>query len=315
MEPEITVKRGRGRPRKNPLPTVVAKSTVIRRVVSSDGNTVETESLLSQLKYAGQSDPSYSGAVNGTERGLPSSPLNVTGVSRVSSAAASAAPAVQAKPEAIAPAPRKRGRPRKNPLPAEQIAVGAPAVTGGGVRRVRKDDADVEAAGGSVAANNFSIIEPKAIIGGESPLAYKGPGVRTGRQICIGSSVLSFYYIVFKNPERDELLFPATMHSIQHMISAAARENGCSNIVKVMPCGGRTAMEVAVLDAPSDFRCGDLRKVMLTAAYMEKLPESELTRCSNPQYQNFEDAHREICEFVKTIYGITVDSRSGDYSW
>ena len=60
-------------------------------------------------------------------------------------------------------------------------------------------------------------------------------------------------HIVFKNPEHDELLYPDTMHSIQHLLSAASKEADLPNIIKIMPCGSRIAMEVAVLDAQSDF--------------------------------------------------------------
>ncbi|MBO4327336.1 MAG: S-ribosylhomocysteine lyase, partial [Clostridia bacterium] len=150
---------------------------------------------------------------------------------------------------------------------------------------------------------------------GARPVGFKGPGVRLGKEIQVGDSKLSFFYIVFKNQEHDELLYPDTMHSIQHLLSAAAKEADLPNIVKIMPCGSRVAMEVAVLDAQSDFSKHELRKLMLTAAYMDNIPADELQRCSNPGYQNFTDAHREICEFIDTMYGITLDSRSGDYSW
>lgn len=243
MDAEPVVKRGRGRPRKNPLPTVVAKSTVVRKTLSGDGAGENSEILHSSFNFAGER---Y-------------------------------APAVSAK---IAPAVRETGA-----ITEKKESTPRPVVV----------DPDVS--------------------GAVNPLGFKGPGVRLGKEIIVGSSKLSFFYIVFKNADHDELLYPDTMHSIQHLLSAACKEAEIHNVVKVLPCGSRLAMEVAVLDAQSDFSKRELRKLMITAAYMDGIPEEELRRCSNPKYQNVSDAHREICEFVHTMYGITVDSRNGDYSW
>ncbi|MBO7406909.1 MAG: hypothetical protein J6V14_04705, partial [Clostridia bacterium] len=57
MDTEPVVKRGRGRPRKNPLPPVVAKSTIVR-ISSVDGSRTEYNNVVqSSLNYAGNKYP------------------------------------------------------------------------------------------------------------------------------------------------------------------------------------------------------------------------------------------------------------------
>ncbi|MBR7061809.1 MAG: S-ribosylhomocysteine lyase [Clostridia bacterium] len=390
------VKRGRGRPRKNPPPTVVAKSTIVR-ISSIDGSRTEYNNIVhSSLNYAGNKFPGP-GSVDPDAFRLKD--LDSAGRTPV---IVNADEVVKNTPPAVTEVKRKRGRPRKNPLPdadpagsvgnaAAQPAAGADGVpikkrrgrppknpaqfyaakeekaeaAGAVAEAVIAAAADPVSApanapvadapvadapvkrrpgrprknplpGDSAIVPGESVSQTDAVVQkrkytrrtpqsdlpenastseGENPFDFKGPGVRHGKEIRVGDSRLSFFYIVFKNPENDGLLFPDTMHSIQHMLSAAAKETHLNNIVKVLPCGSRTAFEVAVLDPQSDFARNALRKLMITAAYMEKLPDSELQRCSNPRYHNFEDAHREICDFVNTMYGVIINSQTGDYSW
>ena len=339
MDTDLTEKRSRGRPRKRPLPTVVAKSTIIRRTVPTGNDSFGTEVVQSSLNFAGDnaipvirssSDAgAYGSSATGAEvipgvtvpaqpkrRGRP--PKNKT-ADAPQPAREGASESAQAVSEPLSlfsapqeePRPKRRGRPPKNrtepvaaPKPAAEEQKTAPADIDAPVRPVVR----------RIRPEAFNVIDP-VVSDGVAPANFNGQGVRLGKELQVGDSRLSFFYIVFKNPEHDELLYPDTMHSIQHLLSAAAKEADLPNIIKIMPCGSRIAMEVAVLDAQSDFAKHELRKLMLTAAYMDNIPKSELTHCTNPRYQNFFDAHREICEFVKTLYGITVDSRSGDYSW
>ena len=319
MITETGEKRGRGRPRKNPPPTIVAKSTIVRRTVSSDVDGTGTEVLHSSLDFAGDNVvPIVRSAAASQAPGGANDPV------------LPAAPAIRADAGTLQqPAPRRRGRPPKNktPLPAPDVT-GDTAVQGSVqtvertvVRRAAKtenvtasDATSPQIIADRQAEQNSGRIKP-VITEGASPAGFKGPGVRPGKEVQIGNSKLSFFYIVFKNSEHDELLYPDTMHTIQHLLSAASKEADLPNIVKIMPCGSRIAMEVAVLDAHSDFAKNELRKLMLTAAYMDNIPKYELDHCANPEYQNYADAHREIREFIYTMYGITLDTRTADYSW
>ncbi|MBP5633110.1 MAG: S-ribosylhomocysteine lyase [Clostridia bacterium] len=338
MDTDFTEKRTRGRPRKRPLPTVVAKSTIIRRTVPTGNDSFGTEVVQSSLNFAGDnaipvirssSDAGASGSLTtGAEaipgvtvpaqpkrRGRP--PKNKT-ADAPQPAREGASERAQAVSEPLSlffepqeePRPKRRGRPPKN----RTEPVSAPKPAEAEQKTVRTDVDAARPLVRRIKPEAFSLIDP-VVSDGIAPANFKGPGVRLGKELQVGDSRLSFFYIVFKNPEHDELLYPDTMHSIQHLLSGAAKEADLPNIIKIMPCGSRIAMEVAVLDAQSDFAKHELRKLMLTAAYMDNIPKSELTHCTNPRYQNFFDAHREICEFVETMYGITVDSRSGDYSW
>jgi len=142
------------------------------------------------------------------------------------------------------------------------------------------------------------------------PSEFKGPGIRMGKVVEIGSSKLIFYYVVFKNLSHDDPIFPDTLHTLQHLMSLAAQQCGLKNVVKVLPCGSRTAFEVAVIDPPQDFPVSDLRRLMIMAGYIKTLPQEELNRCSCPDYMNLDDAHRELQNFVETVYGVTI----GGYS-
>ncbi|MBO4326105.1 MAG: hypothetical protein J5950_02395, partial [Clostridia bacterium] len=53
MDAQSPEKRGRGRPRKNPPPTIVAKSTIIRRTVPTDNDGIGTEVLHSSIDFVG----------------------------------------------------------------------------------------------------------------------------------------------------------------------------------------------------------------------------------------------------------------------
>lgn len=138
------------------------------------------------------------------------------------------------------------------------------------------------------------------------PSEFKGPGVRMGKVVEIGGSKLTFYYVVFKNPQHDDPIYPDTMHTLQHLMSFAAQQCKLNNVVKVLPCGSRTAFEVAVIDPPQDFPVSDLRRLMIMAGYIKTLPQEELERCSCPDYMNLDDAHRELQVFVETVYGVTI---------
>ena len=327
MDTEPVVKRGRGRPRKNPLPTVVAKSTIVR-ISSVDGSRTEYNNVVhSSLNYAGNK---YPGPGNGDPDAFRL--MDLAPSSERAPVIINPDEAANTETAAQTPEKRKRGRPRKNPLPETAAAVSVPETTGGQPTgpdglpikkrrgRLPKNPARVETAKEIIEEEPAETVpeirrDNVSVSDGENPYDFKGPGVRRGKEIQVGEAKLSFFYIVFKNPANDGLLFPDTMHSIQHMLSAAAKETHLNNIVKVLPCGSRTAFEVAVLDPQSDFARNALRKLMITAAYMEKLPDSELQRCSNPRYHNFEDARREICDFVNTMYGVVINSQTGDYSW
>lgn len=112
------------------------------------------------------------------------------------------------------------------------------------------------------------------------------------------------YDMRFKKPYVDEIMYPATMHSIQHMMKAAFAEVSKCTIVDFSLMGSRTGFNIVVVDPPENFIDHDVKGALIVALDMDKVPGDTKKECGNCTYHDIDDARREILEFLDLFYGI-----------
>lgn len=130
------------------------------------------------------------------------------------------------------------------------------------------------------------------------------PSIRVSEEIPIDKHKIVRYDVRFKKPYIDEILYPATMHSIQHMMKAAFAEVSKVKIIDFSLMGSRTGFNLVVLDPPDNFVDHDIKGAFIVALDMDNVPGATKRLCGNYTYHDIDDAKREILEFLDLFYGI-----------
>lgn len=112
------------------------------------------------------------------------------------------------------------------------------------------------------------------------------------------------YDIRFKRPYEDDPMYPAAVHSIEHMMRTALREVSQAQIVNFAPMGCRTGFYLTVIDPPENFVSHDIKGAMIVSLDMEVVPGAEKKTCGNCLYHDLDEAKRELLDFLEFYYGI-----------
>ncbi len=136
-------------------------------------------------------------------------------------------------------------------------------------------------------------------------LTMHAPDIRVSDEIQIGKQhKIVKYDIRFKKPYQDDPMYPAAMHSIEHMMATALREVSHAQIVDFSPMGCRTGFYLTVIDPPENFVTNDIKGAMIVSLDMEEVPGAEKKTCGNYLYHDIDEAKRELLDFLEFYYGI-----------
>ncbi len=133
----------------------------------------------------------------------------------------------------------------------------------------------------------------------------KAPDIRIADEIQVGRQHrIVKYDIRFKKPYQDEPMYPAAMHSIEHMMATAIREISQCQIIDFSPMGCRTGFYLTVLDPTDNFVSNDIKGAMIVSLDMDEVPGSDKKSCGNYHYHDIDEAKRELLDFLEFYYGI-----------
>lgn len=132
----------------------------------------------------------------------------------------------------------------------------------------------------------------------------KAPDIRVAEEIVLGKNRIVKYDIRFKKPYVDELIFPAVMHSIEHMMATAIREISEAQIIDFSPMGCRTGFYLSVINPGENFIKNDIKGAMIISLDMEEVPGATKKSCGNFYYHDIEGAKNELLDFLEFYYGI-----------
>lgn len=133
----------------------------------------------------------------------------------------------------------------------------------------------------------------------------KAPDIRIAEEIPVGRhNKIVKYDIRFKRPYKDDPMYPATMHSLEHMMATAIREISQATIIDFSPMGCRTGFYLTVLNPPENFVTNDIKGAMIISLDMDEVPGADKKSCGNCYYHDIDDAKRELLDFLEFYYGI-----------
>jgi len=131
------------------------------------------------------------------------------------------------------------------------------------------------------------------------------PDIRIAEEFAIGKQHRVVKYDVrFKKPYRDEIMYPSAMHTIVHMITYSLKEVSEIKVIDFSPMGSRTGFFLTVIDPTENFISNDFKGALIVALDLEEIPEANKKQCGNASYHDFDEAKREILDFLECYYGI-----------
>ena len=127
------------------------------------------------------------------------------------------------------------------------------------------------------------------------------PGLFISRQDKVGGGTVTTYDIRLKRPNREPVIDPAAMHSLEHIIATALRNDPDwkDEVVYWGPMGCLTGFYLILKNGrPSREIYGLIRKAFASARDAETVPGAAPVNCGNYRMHNLEMAKWYAAEFV-----------------